>query len=288
MLLLATVLLAPALFASSREGESPTAAVQPRKNTIVFAVAGEPDDYHMDAVVVVEGKQLRTPYADEDKATQKKFGEEYFAEGRTYRLTFGGGEAGAVKVKKWGEGCNSIHAEISVSTSVRLGGHVNALATNSDALGQRASARRAPTDAERTAVMVLVKSIYSQNHTPASLIPSIKVTNLTATDLDGDGKFEFIGSFASAAKNKFERDLFLIAKPEAAAMRADFVKFQRYHPPADGFLSSIDFVDQLDLDGDGVGEVIGMHCGIDVDGFLIFKKVGGRWRQVFEGIGDAC
>ena len=44
------------------------AAAQPRKNTIVFAVAGEPDDHHMDAVVLVDGKQLRTPYTDEDGA----------------------------------------------------------------------------------------------------------------------------------------------------------------------------------------------------------------------------
>src|SRR5207244_10205803 len=101
-------------------------------------------------------------------------------------LIFGGGEAGWVKVKKWGEGCNSIHAEVSVSTSARMGGHVDALETNSDALSRRASARRAPTDAERAAVMVLVKSIYSQNHTPLSLISSIKVTNLTATEWDGD------------------------------------------------------------------------------------------------------
>jgi len=253
---------------------------------VVFAVAGEPDDFHMDAVVLVDGKQLRLPYTDDNKDTQKKFGEEYFAEGRAYRLIFGGGEAGSVKVKKWGEGCNSIHAEVSVSTSARLGGHVNALATNSDALGKRASTRRAPTDAERAAVMVLVKSIYSQNHTPASLFSSIKITNLTATDLDGDGKFEFIGSFTSAAKNKFERDLFLIAKSQGPAMRADFVKFQAYQPPPEGFLSSIDFVDQLDLDGDGLGEVFAMHGGFDAYGYLIFKKVG-RWRQVFEGIGDA-
>ena len=286
----AALLLVPfSLISSPAIGNSAlNAGAQPRKNTVVFAVAGEADDYHMDAVVVVDGKQLRLPYTDEDKDKQKKFGDEYFAEGRTYRLTFGGGEAGSVKVKKWGEGCNSIHGEVSVTTSARLGGHVNALATNSDALAKRASARRAPTDTERAAVMVLVKSIYSQNHTPASLISSIKVTNLTATDLDGDGKFEFIGSFTSAAKNKFERDLFLIAKPEGTAMRADFVKFQPYQPPAEGFLSSIDFVDQLDLDGDGVGEVFAMHGGFDAYGYLIFKKVGGRWRQVFEGIGDAC
>src|SRR5437016_12166137 len=264
------------------------AGAQQRKNTIVFAVAGEPDDYHMDAVVLVDGKQLRTPYTDEDKDKQKKFGDEYFAEGRTYRLIFGGGEAGSVKVKKWGEGCNSIHAEVSVSTSVRLGGHVDALATNSDALGKRASARRAPTDAERAAVMVLVKSIYSQNHTPLGLIPSIKITNLTATDLDGDGKFEFIGSFTSAAKNKFERDLFLIAKSQSTAMRADFVKFQAYQPPAEGFLSSIDFVDQLDLDGDGFGEVFAMSGGFDAYGYSILRNVSGRRGPALEGIGDAC
>ena len=120
------------------------------------------------------------------------------------------------------------------------------------------------------------------------MIASIKVTNLTATDLDGDGKYEFIGSFMSAAKNKFERDLFLIAKPQGAAMRADFVKFQAYQPPPETFLSSIDFIDQLDLDGDGMGEVFANQGGFDGYALLIFKKVGGRWRQVYDTIGDAC
>ena len=165
----------------------------------------------MDAVVIVDGKQLRAPVGDEDKAGQKKFAAEYFAGGRTYRLISGGGDAGSVAVKKWSEGCNNVHAEVTPSTSVRLGGQVKALATTSDSLGKRASSRRAPTDEERTGVMTLVKSIYTQNRTPAGLIPSIKVTNLTATDLDGDGKYELVGSFTLAAKNKFERDLFLIA-----------------------------------------------------------------------------
>jgi len=31
-----------------------------------------------------------------------------------------------------------------------------------------------------------------------------------------------------------------------------------------------------------------MHGGCDAYGYLIFKKVGGRWRQVFEGIDYAC
>jgi len=264
------------------------AAAQARKTTMVFAVSAGSGEEMMDAVVIVDGKQLRVPFTDEQKDRQKRIAAEYFAAGRTYHLIFGGGEAGSVIVKKWSEGCNSVHANVGLSTSVRLGGQVRALATNSDSLGKRPSARRAPTDSERAAVMTLVMNIYRQNRTPANLISEIKVTNLTATDLDGDGKYEFIGSFTSAAKNKFERDLFLIAKPQGAGMRADLAKFQAYQPPPETFLSSIDFIDHLDLDGNGVGEVFAVQGGFDGYAYLIFKKVGGRWRQVYDMMGDAC
>jgi hypothetical protein len=263
-------------------------ATQPRKTAVIFAVSAESGEGSMDAVVIVDGKQMRSPYSDEQKDKQKSFGEQYFAAGKVYRLIFGGGEAGTVKVDKWNEGCNNIHAEVTPATSARLGGKVMALATNSETLGKRASARRAPTDAERAGVMTLMKSIYAQHRTPAGLIASIKVTNLTATDLDGDGKYEFIGSFTLAAKNKFERDLFLIAKPQGTAMRAEFVKFQAYKPPPEGFLWSIDFIDQLDVDGDGLGEVFATAGGFDGYSLLIFKKAGGRWKQVYDQIGDAC
>jgi hypothetical protein len=136
--------------------------------------------------------------------------------------------------------------------------------------------------------MTLVKSIYRQKRTPANLIAAIKVTNLTATDIDGDGKYEFVGSFTSAAKNKFERDLFLIAKSSGAGMRADLAKFQAYQPPPETFLYSIDFIDQLDLDGNGVGEVFAVQGAFDGYAYVIFKKVGGRWREIYNMIGDLC
>jgi hypothetical protein len=210
----------------SREVNSEASQPAQRNNpTVIFAIGGEPDGYHMDAVALFNGRQFIAPFSEEQKDAQKNFANKYFATGRKYRLIFGGGEAGSVTVTKWSEGCNSIHSEITTATSARLGGQVRALATNSESVGQRALSRRPPTDAERAAVMALVKRIYSQRRTPAGLMGSLKVTNLTATDLDGDGKLEVIGSFMLTAKNKFERDLFLIAKSEGAGMRADFVKF---------------------------------------------------------------
>jgi hypothetical protein len=265
-----------------------SAAAQRRSSSVIFAVNGEADDYHMDAVAIFNGRRFIAPFSEELKDAQKTFGDKYFAAGRKYRLTFGGGEAGTVTVKKWSEGCNSIHAEVAATTSARLGGQVRALATSSDSLGKRASSRRALTDAERTAVLKLVKNIYTQRRTPANLIGSIKVTNLTATDLDGDGKFEMVGSFMLTAKNKFERDLFLVTQAVGADMRADFMQWQAYQPPPEGFLSSIDFVDQLDVDGDGMGEIVAVQGGFDAYAYLIFKKTAGRWREVYQGMGDAC
>lgn len=261
---------------------------QARKQTVILAVTSESGEGSLDALAVLAGKQLRAPYGDEQKDRQKTFAEEYFKKGTVYRLIFGGGDAGSATVSGWNEGCNNVHAQAAISTSARLGGKVMALATNSETLGKRAISRRPPTDAERAAVLTLMKNIYQQHRTPASLMSAIKVTNLTATDLNGDGKYELVGSFTLAAKNKFERDLFLIATPQGNAMRADFAKFQAYKPPPEGFLSSIDFIDQLDVDGDGVGEVFATMGAFDGYALVAFKKVGGRWRQVHDQVGDLC
>ena len=278
-----------ALSAASLFWSAPSVVdAQPRTSAVVFAISGSGAEGSMDAVVLVEGKQLRAPYNSEKEDARKKFGEQYFATGKVYRLIFGGGEAGTVKVDKWNVGCNNIHAQVTTSSSARLGGKVMALATTSTTLGKRSVSRRPPAEAERAAILALMKSIYQQKRTPATLMSQIKVSNLTATDLDGDGKYELVGSFTVAAKNKFERDLFLIAKPQGDKFVTDFVKFQAYQPPPEEFLSSIDYIEQLDLDGDGTGEVFAQQGGFDGYALLIFKKVAGRWRQVHDMIGDAC
>src|SRR2546423_2681461 len=285
---LLSILTAAFLIGGAFSGTAANSFAQTRKQTVILAVQSESGEASLDAIGVLEAKKLRSPYTDEQKDRQTSFANDYFKKGTVYRLIFGGGDAGSATISKWSEGCNNIHAQATVSTSARLGGKVMALATNSETLGKRAVSRRPPTDAERAAVLTLMKSIYQRNRTPASLMSAIKVTNLTATDLNGDGKYEMIGSFTLAAKNKFERDLFLIAVPQGTGMRADFVKFQAYQPPPEGFLWSIDFIDQLDVDGDGLGEVFATAGGFDGYSLLAFKKGGGRWREVLTQIGDAC
>ncbi|HEV7798908.1 MAG TPA: VCBS repeat-containing protein [Pyrinomonadaceae bacterium] len=265
---------------------------QSTRTVTLVCVVSRPDTEdpqgNMDAVVLVENGKLKQPYPEYNEAAQKKFAGEYFRVGTKYRVTFGGGEVGSATVKGYDMGCNNIHATATVEDNGKIPPHLSALATNSELLGKMPSARRAPTDAERQAAMKLVNQIYRSRGTTPGLLRTLKTTNLTATDLDGDGKFELIGSFVIETQTKARRDLLLIAEPVGAAFKGALVNFQSYKLPSEGFDSAVDFVDQLDLDGDGVAEVFVQQHGFDAYGYSIYKKSHGRWRQVYTTTGDAC
>ena len=248
----------------------------------------EPAQGNMDAVVLVENGKLRQPYSEYNEAAQRKFASEYFAAGKKYRLTFGGGEVGTATVKGFDTGCNNIHAKATVAANGKLPAHLSALATNSDSLGRKPSSRRAPTDAERAAVNLLVTQIYRSRGATRAWLRTVVTTNLTATDLDGDGKFELIGSYTAESKTKARRDLFVILEPVGATLKPALVNFQSYQLPPEGFDSAIDFVDQLDLDGDGSAEVFVQQHGFDAYSYSIYRKTAGRWRKVYTTTGDAC
>jgi hypothetical protein len=254
---------------------------------VINRVEGDEAQTNLDAVVLIENGKLKQPYAEYNEAAQKKFAAAYFSPGTKYRLTFGGGEAGRATITGSNVGCNNIHATATAENG-KIPGHLSGLATNSDSLGKKPSARRAPTDTERAAVMKLVADIYRVHQTPASWLGLIKTTNLTATDLNGDGRFEMIGSFVIQTKTKARRDLLLIAEPQGDSFKAALAKFQSYKLPPEEFDSAIDFVDQLDIDGDGTAEVFVTQHGFDAYGYSIYKKRNGRWVEIYTTQGDAC
>jgi len=243
---------------------------------------------NLDAVVLVENGKLRQPYPEYNEAAQRTFASRYFSPGRKFRVTFGGGEVGGATIKGSDMGCNNLHATAALDDNGRIPAHLSALATDSESLGRKPSARRAPGESERAAIMKLVNDIYRSRQTTPALLRTLKTTNLTATDLNGDGKFELIGSFVSETKTRARKDLLLIAEPAGASFKATLVKFQSYKLPPEGFDSAVDFVDQLDLDGDGTGEVFVRQHGFDAYGYGIYKKSAGRWREVYTTTGDAC
>lgn len=259
-----------------------------RGGTIIFAVSKYEGSVTAEPVVIYRGGEYVVPPIDNDDGTNA-FARQYFSAGRKYRIISGGGEAGTLTVNKSLEqGCVGIVAEATAETPARLGGRVKVLATDSQTLGRGAPSRRAPTEAERARAVELARAAYAKNRVAASLAAKMEVVNLTATDLDRDGKFELVGSFLvkkEMAPAPELYTLFLIMEPAGDAFKT---AWEWFHQGSEDSYEDRHFVDQVDLDGDGVGEVIVMGSYYESNDYAIYKRQQGRWRPVYKGGGGGC
>ncbi len=256
---------------------------------MIFAVSGG-DGIKIDPIVIIDrGRFVKPPEGIEQEAGRfkdtpqsSKFAAEYYRPGHAYHLLFGGGKVGtAAVIKRTSLACISLAANVRLQTTQKIGGWVRALATDSDSIGSPESSRRAPTPAERSTVLELAKRTYRQRGVPASLINSITVTNLTAVDLDHDSNPELVGSFRIELDQK-AYILFLIVGKHRGNYR---IALQRYD---EGLEKGEDFVDEVDLDGDGIGEVITQVSGSEAWEYAIYKRKAVDWQVVYKGGGGGC
>ncbi len=257
--------------------------------TVVFAVEKYEARVTLEPVVVYSRGAFGKPPIEGDDKVINSFVGEYFKEGKQYRLLSGGGDAGTVTVKKYLEpGCVGLVAEATAQTRVRLGGELRALATSSTTIGRQATSRRPPTDIERTLALEFARLAYVNNGVGDAYTNRMEVVNLTATDLDGDGKFELIGSFNIDRIKGQAADgytLFMIYEPQGDMIKPALTWF---HRGGEGEYADRRLVDQLDIDGDGVAEVVAAGHYYESNDYIIYKKRQGRWREVYTGGGGGC
>ncbi|MBD0373041.1 MAG: hypothetical protein ICV60_19530 [Pyrinomonadaceae bacterium] len=272
-----------------------------QSRAVVFAVFGASGQLsaQMEPMLIIEGGQYKEPVSGGSDAEEiKRFSNERYRKGQKYRLLFGGAEAGTATVKKSDidEECFRTGADVTLQTTARLNRNVMALATDSNSLGLAATerSRRSPTPAERTQALDLARTAFRQKGVAASLLPAIEVINLTAIDLDRDGKFELAGSFvASKRTRKQERYvLFQLAVPAGASYRAAISNYEKHGE--DDIMSGASInainegvyverlVEHLDLDGDGTSELVTTAQGLEGVSYYIYKKQGSAWNKIYE------
>ena len=274
-----------------------------QESPAIFAVSQNGVESFIDPVVIViGGRYTKPPSGMEEEAALSRFAGRYYRSGQKYSLFFGGGRNGNITVKQWlgksGE-CNRSMADVTLNTSARIEGKVMGLATNVDSISRRESSRRMPTPGERASVMKLAQQAYTQKGSPAALLQNLRTINMTAMDLDGDGRFEIVASFVVKKRGgKEARVLFLIAEPRGADYRTGFTRYDVItdtNIPGGASLDDIEdyvlaeiLVDQLDLDKDGKGEIIAMDRGFEGVTYRIYKKQKDRWRNVYEFSSYKC
>jgi hypothetical protein len=252
--------------------------------TVIFSLMKDTGGtFHIQPIVIISGGKYTEPTVD-NEAAAKKFTDAYFRTGRQYRVIFGGGDAGSLTVQKYvPDQCLNLLAEVTAQTTAPLGGEVQALALSSDKIGSGASSRRAPTEAERAAALEVAGAVYGQRGVGGALVRKMKTVNLTATDLERDGKFELVGAFQIDGGSEVMHNLFIIFEPTAAG------KYKAAWNWYEEGYEDRKLVDVVDLDGDGTAEVIAEGFEIENNFYVIYKRQAGTWRPVYKGGGGgAC
>ena len=300
-LVAALLLLAPHAPRATAPQQPPRATT--RQQSAVFVVtkdAGQETQVEPVAVINERGA-LAEPVADGEGSLSGFLARHYRA-GAQYRLIFGGADAGTLTIRAAAPGeCSPNAASADAGpVSSKLGGNVMALATDGAHAPRAQASRRPPTDAERVAAFGVVKRFLAGKRVGASVVErGTKTLNLTATDLDGDGREELVGSYVVKVGPKVRDTLFLVAAPQGRGFRAALTKYARVNARemmdpslidniGEGGLGVELYVEQLDADGDGVGEVFTLSRSFEGTSYRAYRRQRGVWRPAYESYSYRC
>jgi hypothetical protein len=255
------------------------------KDTVLFDTANYGVERIILPIVMLRGGRYVAPPSFDSKAARRRFASAYYRAGQKYRLLFGGNELGTVSVKDL-KTCDTTAANVLVQTSTKFEGR--GLVTNSASLGRKPINYRDLTESEKTAIMKLVQPSFRRAGVDVPEFEGV-VNGAVAADMNGDGKAELIGTFATGAK--MQHTLFIIAEPQGKGYKATLLLFQAAKDEYGDHQIRWDLLDGIDLDGDGINEVIisvNDYRSPDDWNYIIYKKQAGRWRSVYSGGGMRC
>ncbi len=257
----------------------------PGKDVVLFDTAPYGNERIILPVVMLRGGRYVAPPSFSNKAARRRFANAYYRLGQKYRLLYGGNELGTVSVKDL-KTCDTTAANVLVQSPAKFEGR--GLVTNSDSLGRRPVNYRDLTEDEKTAIMKLVQPSFRRAGVDVPEFEGV-ANGAVAADLDGDGKSELVGTFATGAK--MQHTLFIIAEPDGKGYTPTLLLFQAAKDAYGDQQIRWDLLDGIDLDGDRLGEVIisvNDYRSPDDWNYVIYKKRGGRWRSVYRGGGLRC
>jgi hypothetical protein len=273
------------------------------RSIALFAVSQSAKGASIDPIVVIQnGRFTSPPTSDATTAQVAKFANSYYRAGQKYHLLFGGGDAGNVIVKHWNlrKECSRTEATAEIDSTAKISGKVMGLATDSKELGKKERSRRFPTDKEKEAIYAMAEKAYKQKGVTEAELKDLKKINITATDLNGDGKAEIIGTFLvkKATAAKIAHVLFLIAEPNGKTYKVGVSQYGQIAAKDVGGTDKLDelgesalaeiLVDQIDLDKDGTAEVIIADLTAEGVAYKIFKKQKNLWRKAYEFYNLRC
>ncbi len=271
-----------------------------KPNKIIFAVTNE--GQMLEPLAYIEsGTLVDADGGDGETQVLQTFSKLYYAPKTSYTLIFGGSPAGQVQVlsNDPSSDCGKNLAQISAqSTRTNLKGLVMALATNAAPKTTVSGVRRPPTAAERAEVETLVRAEFTKQKVPAANQKTLRYHNLTALDVDNDGKAELVGSYWVATASLERAMLFFIAGKNAGGKYVfEYSRFEKIKQDAvmskdikdldKGFYHEL-LLDTFDYNGDGTSEIFTMIQAFEGNNFHVFRRESGKWVKTLDRYNYHC
>ncbi len=249
---------------------------------------------------IEKGKLTSPPGGDEESQKLRSFAGTYYRPKTTYNLIFGGVIDGTVAIIKSSiSECSGNSAEITARpTKAKLKGFVMALAMNAPVKAKAPGVRRLPTTYERNQIEKLVRAEFVKENVSSDSLIQLRYHNLTAIDVDRDGKTELVGSYWVAPKPSERALLFFIATQNADGLYSlEVSEFENYTPDKimsedpkdldDGVYHEL-LLDYFDYNGDGVAEIFTTTQAFEGRNFGIYGRESGKWVKVYETYNYRC
>jgi hypothetical protein len=285
------VLLLSALWVGSTVLSQTTAS-----KIVLFAVwpaqkGTDPGEPLIDPIAILSGSHFEDPdvLLDDKHDTEfEQFQKHYYRAGAKYPFFIGGGGEGAVTVKE----AVGITCESNVATVVLpqpLAPLHLALASNSaPGWASHANARRDASPQQRAQFVALALGFLQSKGLSGISESAVHVDRLEVTDLGPGEKDDLVGNVAVKSKTKL-RNIFLVGTLGSGRYT---VALSSYHVSTDLEDGTDDveeqLVDQIDLDGDRIDEIVTMSSYYESWDYIIYKEKNGAWQKIYHGGGGGC
>lgn len=248
------------------------AASAERERRVLFTVRHAGKETLLDAVVLLD--PLEAPPIDNGARADRapEFIKRYFDPGHTYRVIGGG----SIRVISHGDpgGCGDMWAEATTSAG-------GMLATNDPSL--RAHRVETLNAADLRSAKALAADVFAE-HRVRQAVTRGDAMWVTVADR---AEPLLVGSFdLESADHKMRYGVFVIARRHGGAWRREHVEFHEH--VVESLVGMRTFAGNVDLDGDGVDELIVRTEEIEGYHYDILERRRGSWDVIATGGGAGC
>ena len=269
-----------------------------KQKTIVFAVLD--DGKTLEPIGEIDkGKLIDISGSAGDEKAAIAFVNAYYKPNTAYKLVFGSATNGTVTVTSSNpkaECAKNLATVKTQSAKANLKGFVMGLATNEKNLKTASGTRRLPTAAERSETESLIRAEFTKQKVSANAIKKLNYYNLTALDVDDDGKAEMVGSYWIESSAKERNYLFFIAEQEGGKYKFGYSQYEKVTPDQimTGDFKDLEqlggelLLDAMDYDGDKTAEIFTIGKAFEGNNFHVYSRRDGKWTRVYESYNYHC